>query len=37
LTIQQAKDIPISTFWAMQTMLEDGGCKQWSTCPSNGG
>lgn len=33
LTVEQSKDIAISTFWAMQTMMEDGSCRQWSTCP----
>lgn len=33
LTIKQSKDIAISTFWAMQTWMEDGSCAQWSTCP----
>lgn len=37
LTTKQAHDINISTFWAMQTMLDDGGCFQWSTCPINSG
>lgn len=34
LTVDQAKNLEISTFWAMQTWLEDGGCYAWSTCPS---
>lgn len=32
LTVDQAKDLRISTYWAMQTMMEDRGCFQWSTC-----
>ncbi len=33
LSINEAKDIIVSTNWAMKTMKEDNGCKQWSTCP----
>lgn len=35
LSIQEAKDYKISTRWAMQTMIEDGDCHQWSTCPDD--
>lgn len=28
----QAKNIVISTNWAIQTIKEDGDCHQWSTC-----
>lgn len=34
LTVDQAKNLEISTFWAMQTWLDDKGCFQWSTCPT---
>lgn len=33
ITKKQAHDLEWSTKWAMQTMIEDKGCKQWSTCP----
>lgn len=33
LTVDQAKDVYQSTQWAMKTILEDSGCRQWSTCP----
>ncbi len=36
LTVAQAKDLQISTKWSMKTMVEDKGCKQWSTCPTLG-
>lgn len=34
LTVAQAEDVYFSTVWAMKTMKYDGGCKQWSTCPT---
>lgn len=33
LTIAQAEDPVFASNWSMKTMKEDGGCKQWSTCP----
>lgn len=33
LSIDQAKNLQVSTEWAMQTWSEDGGCFQWSVCP----
>jgi hypothetical protein len=36
LTVEQAKDILISTEWTMNTIKKDGGCRQWSTCSSGG-
>lgn len=33
LTVEQCKDIIFSTTWSLNTMIKDGGCRQWSTCP----
>jgi soluble lytic murein transglycosylase-like protein len=35
LSVEKAKDIYWSTQWAMKTLLEDGSCRQWSTCPTS--
>lgn len=35
LSIKEAHDLKISTIWSMQTWLEDGSCRQWTTCPTN--
>lgn len=32
VTDAQAHDLKWSTQWAMKTMVNDGGCFQWSTC-----
>lgn len=36
LTVNQAEDPVFSTNWAMQTMVQDKGCREWSTCPNTG-
>ncbi len=37
LTIQDTKNIFISTEWAMKEMVKDKGCRIWSTCPIHSG
>lgn len=32
VTDEQAFDVEWSTHWAMRTIIEDGGCRQWSVC-----
>ena len=32
LTVEQAKNPIIATQWSIQTIKEDGSCRQWSVC-----
>lgn len=32
LSVEQAHDVIVSTNWSIQTIKEDGSCRQWSTC-----
>lgn len=32
ITVKQAHDVVVSTQWSIETVKEDGSCRQWSTC-----